>query len=415
MNLRLKLAIIAAAVALGVLAWWWSGGAGFAWPGGGTLNYSALVNGLASATATAPAIVPPAVVHLPPPESLRALYMTQCAAASPALREHLLGLASTTEINAIVVDLKDYSGTVIFPSATALPDGPGCTYANFESLVKQMHEEGIYVIGRLTAFQDPLYTKHFPEQAVQSLAAAAAGQPAPWRDHKGLSFVDVSSRPFWDYLVALSREAEALGVDEINFDYIRYPSDGNMKDAEYLGADHSRAENLEKFFEFLSSNLKAESRQLFLSADLFGMVTTNYDDLGIGQQLERALPYFDYIAPMVYPSHYPKQFNGWPNPNDQTYNLIKFVLERAVERTVATTTSQAALAYQRIGTTTPAVYEKPSFPASKIRPWLQDFDYPVPYTAAMVRNQIQATYDVGLTSWMLWDPANKYTPAALQP
>ena len=127
------------------------------------------------------------------------------------------------------------------------------------------------------------------------------------------------------------------------------------------------------------------------SADLFGMVTTNTDDLNIGQVLENAAPYFDYIAPMVYPSHYPPNFNGWKNPNNYPYEIIKFSMGSAVTR-----------------------LENASTTPLKLRPWLQDFDYGGDYDAADVRAQIQATYDVGLTSWMLWDPSNKYTREALK-
>ncbi|MEK9201846.1 MAG: putative glycoside hydrolase, partial [Patescibacteria group bacterium] len=126
-----------------------------------------------------------------------------------------------------------------------------------------------------------------------------------------------------------------------------------------------------------------------ISADLFGMTTTNTDDLNIGQVLERTLPYFDYIAPMVYPSHYPKTFLGFSNPAEKPYEVIKYSLDSAVTR--ASTTPQ------------------------KIRPWLQDFDLGAVYTKEMVRAQIQATYDAGLTSWMLWDAANTYTRGALLP
>ena len=120
------------------------------------------------------------------------------------------------------------------------------------------------------------------------------------------------------------------------------------------------------------------------------MTTTNTDDLNIGQVLEKAAPYFDYISPMVYPSHYPPNFNGWKDPNKVPYEIVYFSMSEAAKRLTA-------------ASSTPA----------KLRPWLQDNDYPVPYTPAMVRAQIQATYDAGLTSWMLWDVGNTYTREAL--
>ena len=368
-------------------------------------NQPVIGSGFATTT-TAPVLE---IIHLPVPKPLKAIYMTQCIAASPELRTGLIKLADESEINAIVVDLKDYSGTVSFPSEIALPGGKGCAVPDFKDLVKSMHEKGIYVIGRLTVFQDPLYTKTYSEQAVQS---ASTGKP--WRDRKGLSFVDVGARPYLVYIISLAQEAYDLGVDEINFDYIRYPSDGDMKDTRYITIVGSKAEMLERFFAALTTGvreaIKDKSGKLpILSADLFGMTTTNLDDLNIGQVLERALPYFDYIYPMVYPSHYPPKFNGWANPNQHPYDIVNFSMERAVARTVAATTTIGSLAYERIGTSTPAIYEKPVYSKYKIRPWLQDFDYPVAYTPEMVKAQIQATYDAGLDSWLMWDPANTYT------
>jgi hypothetical protein len=353
--------------------------------------------------------VVPEVIHLSTPKPLKAIYMTQCIAASPKLRESLIKLADESEINAIVVDLKDYSGTVSFPSETALPGGKGCTVADFKDLVKSMHEKEIYVIGRLTVFQDPLYTRAYPDQAVQSISTGT-----PWKDRKGLSFVDVGARAYLVYIISLAQEAYDLGVDEINFDYIRYPSDGNMKDTKYITVVGSKAEMLERFFAALTSGvreaIKSKTGQVpVLSADLFGMTASNTDDLNIGQVLERTLPYFDYVYPMVYPSHYPPKFNGWADPNKHPYDIVKFSMERAVARAVAATTTTASLAYQRIGTSTPAVYEKPIYSKYKLRPWLQDFNYPVTYTPEMVKTQIQATYDAGLDSWLMWDPANTYT------
>ncbi len=369
----------------------------------------------AALSAEAPVVpakpLPPRVEHQPMPEQVKAVYMSQCAASSQSFRDELFALARTTEINSIIVDLKDYSGTVAFPSETAIPDGKGCTVDDFRDLVKAMHAENIYVIGRMTVFQDPLYTKVHPDQAVQRKGGGIG------RDNKGLAFVDVGATEYWDHVVKLSREAHALGVDEINFDYIRFPSDGPMSEAVYSRTTAPKPEQVEKFFKYLHEKVKVEQDQHMpiMSADLFGMTATNLDDLSIGQVLERAMPYFDYIAPMVYPSHYPPRFNGWANPNDHVYGVVNFSMEHAVRRTIATTTPIASFAYERIGTSTPAVYKKPSYPATMMRPWLQDFDYGGDYGPKEVRDQIQATYDAGLNSWMLWAPSNHYTKAGLLP
>ena len=355
------------------------------------------------------------VPHLPTPVPLKAIYMTQCAVGTPSFREDLTALIEETELNAIIIDIKDYSGGIAFPS-----DNPAlspyvsdkCGAVDMKEFVELLHEKGIYAIGRITVFQDPLYTKAHPELAVKKASATTT----VWKDHKGLSFIDVGARPFWDYMVALSKESYSLGFDELNFDYIRFPSDGDMKDIYFpWSAGKGKQVALEEFFRYLNAELKPTGA--VLSADLFGMTATNEDDLNIGQVLERTLPYFDYVAPMVYPSHYPKGFHGYTDVNANAYNIVHFSMSEAARRTLATTTATQSFTHTRIGTSTPAVYAKPSYPASKMRPWLQSFDYPVTYTPEMVLAQIKATNDAGLDSWMFWDPANKYRSlrAVLEP
>lgn len=376
-------------------------------------------------------ITGPKVAHQEIPDEVKAVYMSACYASSASLRQTLINLIKETELNAIIIDIKDFSGTLAMPVQSELlqegADGDGCRVPDMKELIEQLHEEEIYVIARITVFQDPLYTKNHPELAVHSKAAVNRGElNTPWKDHKGLSFVDVGARQYWEYVLTLSHEAFALGFDELNFDYIRYPSDGPMNDVYYThsgvnGAvdDAHRAANLEEFFIYLSTELRkpnAWGEVPKLSADLFGMTATNYDDLTIGQVLERALPYFDAIAPMVYPSHYPRGFIGLQNPNADVYAVVNYSMQKAVERTRATTTSIASSEYTRIGISTPAIYSKPAYSTAKMRPWLQDFDYGGDYGPAEVRAQIQASYDAGVTGgWMLWSPSNKYTRGGLLP
>lgn len=354
----------------------------------------------------------PIAAHIETPEAVKAIYMSQCVAGTPSFRDSLVALIEETELNSVVIDIKDYSGKIAFPSGNPMLAGSvsdECGAVDMRGFIERLHEKGIYVIGRITVFQDPYYTSVHPELAVKKESATTT----VWKDYKGLSFIDVSARPFWDYIIELSKESYAIGFDELNFDYIRFPSDGNMKDIYFPHSGNmSKAEALEKFFAHLHEELSPTGA--VLSADLFGMTATNRDDLNIGQVLERALPYFDYIAPMVYPSHYPPGFNGWANPNKYVYEVIHFSMAEAVARAKATTTSVAGFAQTRIGTSTPAVYEKPVYDIQKLRPWLQDFDYGGNYDVAEVRAQIQATYDTGLTSWMLWSPSNKYTRGALE-
>jgi hypothetical protein len=184
-----------------------------------------------------------------------------------------------------------------------------------------------------------------------------------------------------------------------------------MSDIWYpLSGGQKKSLVMKTFYEYLRENMS--SLGVSTSADLFGMTTTNSDDLNIGQVLEYALANFDYVAPMVYPSHYPKNFMGLGDPNLHVYDVVKISMDRALERAVSTTTIQQIPGF-RIASTSPPLYSKPSFSANKLRPWLQDNNYPVIYTAEMVRAQIQATYDSGITSWALWNAGNRYTREAL--
>lgn len=351
------------------------------------------------------------VTHISTPEPLKAIYMTACVATMPSFREKLVRIADTTEVNSIIIDVKDFSGTIAFTPEDPLlknNEGKGCRTKDLREFIAELHEKGIYAIARITVFQDPYYTKVHPDLAVHKKSDGSI-----WKDRKGLSFIDVSAKPYWEYIVALGKEAYAMGFDELNFDYIRFPSDGDMKDIDFsLSKGMSKAEALENFFRYLHDSFKDTGAKL--SADLFGMTATNNDDLNIGQVLERALPYFDYISPMVYPSHYPPNYNGWKNPNQHVYDVVKFSMSRAVERAIATTTPVEHFGGVRVGTSTPAIYTKEVYNKNKLRPWLQDFDYGGNYGATEVRAQIQATYDAGLNSWFLWDPANRYTKEALK-
>jgi hypothetical protein len=384
----------------------------FALKGGNGKTSTPNENALASST-TIEEIAKETVKHLKTPEPLKAIYMSSCVVGTKDFRASLVKIADTTEINAIVIDVKDFSGTLSYeptdPSLKHAWDSAKCGARDMREFIQELHSKNIYAIARVTVFQDPHFTKLHPELAVKSIATGA-----PWKDRKGLSFLDVGGKETWDYTIAIARDAYNIGFDEINFDYIRFPSDGNMKDAKYTLSTGSKADQLEKFFKYLSVEMKKSN--IPTSADLFGMTTTNNDDLNIGQVLERTLPYFDYVAPMVYPSHYPANFNGWKNPNTVPYELTKFVMKRAVERAEATTTAVAMLDNTKIdlGTSSKKVlYTHEPQNRLKLRTWIQDFDYGGTYDIPEVKAEIKATYDVGLTSWMMWAPSNKYTVGAL--
>lgn len=343
------------------------------------------------------------VVHVETPEPLKAIYMTACAATTPSFRESLISLVDSSEINAMIIDVKDFSGTISMPTELEGKNGKGCKVPDMKEFLELLHSKGIYLIARITVFQDPHYAKVHPELAVKKESDGSV-----WTDYKGLSFIEVGAKPYWDYIVDLSYESYQMGFDEINFDYVRFPSDGNMKDIYFphLG-DKTKQEALEEFFVYLADKMRnptlpdLSGTRIPTSVDLFGMTTTNTDDLNIGQVLERALPHFDYVAPMVYPSHYPNGFNGWANPDDYVYETVYYAMSSAVDRVNAMKNS----------TSTPESVREHLNPL-QLRTWIQDFDYGGDYDIPEVQAQIKATYDAGLTSWMVWDPSNRYTRGA---
>lgn len=373
------------------------------------------------------------VTHVPLPLPTKTIYMTSCVVGTHDFRDRLVALIDDTEINSVIIDIKDYSGTISFPpehdSWKSAWVAAKCGAGDMKAFLSVLHSKNIYVIGRVTVFQDPFYTAAHPELAVKKADGVSI-----WKDNKGLSFIDVGAKPYWDHLVDLSADAYNIGFDEINYDYVRYPSDGPMSDISFPqsmagGYGKDKQANLEAFFKYLNEQLDDEtlfsayahtntgkaSSTPYTSVDLFGMTTTNTDDLSIGQVIERTAPYFDFIAPMVYPSHYPKSFLGLGNPNDYPYKVVHFAMQSGVNRMTASTTVVNGFLHERIGTSTPAVYKKPIYTADKLRTWIQDFDYGGDYDATDVRNEIQASVDAGVNSWMLWAPSNIYTKAALQP
>jgi hypothetical protein len=372
------------------------------------------------------------IKHVPLPEQVKAIYMTACVAGTNDFRQRLVKLMQETEINSVVIDIKDYSGGISFPSQNdswkPAWQHAKCGTPDMQALVQMLHDNNIFVIARITVFQDPLYATSHPDQAV-----LRSDKQTVWADHKGLSFVDVASHAYWDHLIELSAEVYNLGFDELNFDYVRYPSDGNMADTYFpqsvsgqYGMD--KQANLEAFFKYLNEKLDEESRFAqyrhentgrasstpYTSADLFGMTTTNFDDLSIGQVQDRAAPYFDFIAPMVYPSHYPPSYLNLGNPNDYPYKVVYHAMKTGVDRMKSPTTPMQGFLHERVGTTTPVVYKKPTYDGARLRTWIQDFDYGGDYDAADVRAQIQASYDAGVNSWMIWAPSNIYTREALE-
>ena len=174
-----------------------------------------------------------AITHIPTPNPLKGLYMTSWVAGTNSMRDHVIALLDTTEANAVVVDLKDYTGNIAYPVDDPVLKAVGSVQKripNLKNLTNLLHSKGVYVIGRIACFQDPYFVKLHPEYAMKK----DTDHSLVWADHNGLTWLDPGEQPVWDYLIAISKDAYAQGVDEIQFDYTRFPSDGDMKNIYYL-------------------------------------------------------------------------------------------------------------------------------------------------------------------------------------
>lgn len=347
-----------------------------------------------------------------PPTEIKALYATGWSAGSKKKMDYLIDIIKETELNAIVIDIKDFSGYILYDTGFEPAknyDAVEIRIPKINALIKKLHDENIYIIARLSVFQDPRLALARPDLALMSSSTGKL-----WRDNKGLNWIDAASQEAWDYNIGIAKDVLGRGFDEINFDYIRFPSDGKLADIIYPFWDQKTP--LRKVMKSFFTYLRAQLPDARISADLFGLVTVDTGDLGIGQYLEDAMPYFDYIAPMVYPSHYHSGFIGYKNPGAYPYEIIKYSMETAIKRLIT---------YNQQLTTNIATSTGPSVVSHKLsvkfRPWLQDFDLGAVYNADMVRKEIQAVYDAATSTdpalvngWMLWDPANTYTRDALR-
>jgi hypothetical protein len=216
-----------------------------------------------------------------------------------------------------------------------------------------------------------------------------------------LAWIDPASKEAWDYNIAIAKDALERGFDEINFDYIRFPSDGDLKSMKFPIWDGKtqRREVIKEFFKYLRESMPSAK----LSVDLFGLTAVNYDDLGVGQNIDDAFEYFDYICPMVYPSHYANGFLGHENPADYPYEVVKYSMEKAKKRLAS---------YKELNETEDKKIN------AVLRPWLQDFDYKAVYDTSMVKSEIQAVLDAlgdDYKGYMMWSPSNFYTTEAIKP
>jgi hypothetical protein len=329
------------------------------------------------------------VVKIPPlkrmewlkPAAVKGVYTTGWIAGSSKWFPRLLKFIDATEVNALVVDIKDDTGSLSFPVEVPLAKETGAAVkmiADPAGMIQTLKEHQIYPIARIVVFKDPFIAKAKPEWAVKSSAGGL------WRDRKGLFWVDPHNKLYWDYIIAIAKEAVRLGFQEIQFDYVRFTSDGNTKTCVYPFADNKAPEDvIQEFLQYARTKLAA--CDIPISADIFGLTTSADADLGIGQRFEKIIQHIDIVCPMVYPSHYIPGNFGLKNPNAQPYSTVFNSVSDAKKRLTAASS------------------------ATQLRPWLQDFSLGVRYGRAEIQSQIKAVNDVGIKEWIFWNPSCRYS------
>lgn len=324
-------------------------------------------------------------------KTVKAIYLTAYSAGSAKKMDQMIDLINRTELNAVVIDIKDYSGKVLYDSNLLWVEEFGAEdnrLGDLKALLKKLRENNIYTIARQTVFQDPLLANKKPEWAIHSKnGGSTSSADRLWHDHKGLAWVDPTRVEVWNYNLAIAKEAIRLGFDEINFDYVRFPSDGNMSLVVYNTGDEPRYQVMRRFFVYLDQNLKREPA--WISLDFFGYVMERTDDLQIGQRLVDAVDVVDFIYPMMYPSHYSRGSFGYDNPA----TIPGLIIENGMKKGLPTFEGQRA----------------------KVRPWLQAFDIGAVYSDGIkIREQINAVEKYSDAGWLLWNAVNRYSAAGLR-
>ena len=328
---------------------------------------------------------------------VRGIYISGPMAGSTELFQNILDSAAGTEINTVVIDFKDDQGRIICPvdSPVASEIGACRPYVqDMKELIASLKERGLYVIARVVAFRDPWLAEKKPEWSLH-LADGSL-----YRDRQGMAWVDPYRKEVWDYLVEVGTEAKEAGFDEVQFDYIRFSTEGTMRDVvfdEAVTGGRSTTDVITEFVKYAYENLASQG--LFVSADVFGtIIGSDIDAQAVGQVYTEMAKHLDYICPMIYPSHYGPGNFGLEHPDTMPYETVLEALKKS-----QMVMDQAAEADGHVSS------------QAIVRPWLQDFtasylgegNY-IPYGYNEVQRQIQAVKDAGYDEWMLWSAANRY-------
>ena len=311
----------------------------------------------------------------------RGLYVFRFAANQRRLK-HLIGIADSTEINALIIDVKDEFGLNYQPTDPLVRKNAGTQVKarNLQALVDTIRAHGILPVARIVVFKDSVTARNNPDHTIRK------ADGTPWHDKKGQTWVNPYANAIWEYNFRVAEDAIRMGFGEIQFDYIRFPEPFKSLPQQVFPEQNGRSKE-QVLAEFLkTARARFAKMGVRTTADIFGLVTTVGGALEVGQQWEHISPNVDVVLPMVYPSHYPPGSFQLPHPNATPYDVIHIAISRARERD-----------------------EKLDIKGEHIRPWLQAFTLgKPPYGAHELEEQKRAVYDSGYDGWVMWEPGSRY-------
>jgi hypothetical protein len=338
-------------------------------------------------------VLPEPLFDLSQTNPVKALYVNAWAFSSPKLAL-LVRLADSTEINAFVVDVKDDTGCLLYPSQVKVAQDVGANRCvrtrDVRSRLDTLRAHDIYPIARIVVAKDPLLAEHRPGWSVQHRDGGL------WRDRIGSAWVDAFNDSVWIYAAQLAEEAVRLGFAEVQFDYVRFPDEPKEAMASAMFAaripGESQRSGVRAGVAILINRLQPLG--VPITFDIFGLTASATGDLGIGQVWEDFVTVADVVLPMVYPSHYYRGSWGLAWPNGEPYRVVRNALREAIERS------------------------RPLAKSAMIRPFLQAFTLgrrKPHYSPHEIREQIRAAEELGITSWVLWNPRSVYQRESLRP
>ncbi len=318
-------------------------------------------------------------------ENINAAYLTGAKLTDEATIQSIIDLAQTTDVNAVVIDMKE--GTVYYDTGVQFFIDADAVFPAFDpaSLVQRFNDAGLYTIARIVVFNDPVVAENLPDLAIRTTTGDI------WRGSNDAAWVNPYHQELWQPNIDLGIEAAEMGFDEIQFDYVRFPSDGDLSNAEF-GADHTYKEDerVQTIVDFLTmARTQLTAHGVKTAADVFAIIAIFPDDQGIGQRFADFTKVVDYICPMIYPSHFTAGPLGMDNPpNEDPYDTVLITMNSAADKVPGQ--------------------------VLKIRPWIQDFTMgEPPYGVTEVQAQIDAAFEGGASGWMLWNPDSSFTVGAL--